>query len=307
MKKIITTLIFGVIYATGAYANSCEYEGLKSTEFRLTEKAKQSVTYNFFIDPNKNLIAGVNKNEKGYKSLKENNFKILDTGVPTKYHDSLSQYNLKNFKSDININGKAYTVNKSLSTKVVTANCDTYYLNFDRPLDEMYVKYTFERNDGKPVTIDSLVELLGKALQPKDTAATVSFDRFEKIVNIKTKPFENMLLRGIYNPTTKKTTLVQLYLDATFIGGWGEIKVAYDTQGVTHEVILINHEANCSNRYMGCKLNETLGVTLTEDFIRKNKEGFELKLKGKQERVISVSKDLVVSFLDGLDSAKKNY
>ncbi|MFX6759143.1 hypothetical protein ABTH30_19840, partial [Acinetobacter baumannii] len=74
-----------------------------------------------------------------------------------------------------------------------------------------------------------------------------------------------------------------------------------------HEVVKIDRDADCSNRYMDCKLSEIVGVSLSEPFLRKNKNGFELKLKGQQDRIIKVPSDMVVSFLDGLDAAKKKY
>ena len=307
MKKLLIVGVLGFGVIASSYANTCDYDQIKSNEYQLTDLSKKYVTNSFFIDPDKDMLASVHRNEKGYKTLKDNNFKVFETGVVTKYHDRFIRTGLKNYTDDLVIDGKAYTLNKSLSTKLITSNCEIYYLNLDRPIDEKFIGFTFLKTDNSPADPGSLQEILGKAIQPKDTSATVTFDRFEKIVNIKTKEFNNMLLRGIYNPSSKKTSLVQLYLDATFIGNWGGIKLAYDTSGSTHEVVLINHDADCSNRYMGCKLKETLGVTLSEDFLRKNQNGFELKLKGKQDKIIMVSSDLVGSFLDGLNQAKKDY
>lgn len=307
MKKLIMVGVLGFGLIAGAHANTCNYEQIKSNEYRLTDLSKKYVTNSFFINPDKDMLASIHRNEKGYKALKESNFKVFETGVTTKYHDRFLKTGLKNYTGDLIIEGRAYTLNKSLSTKLITSNCELYYLNLDRPVDAKFIGFTFLKADNSPADSASLLEIVGKSLQPKDTSASVDYDRFEKVVNIKTKEFNNMLLRGVYNPSSKKTPLVQLYMDATFIGNWGGIKLAYDANGSTHEVVLINHDADCSNRYMGCKLKETLGVTLSEDFLRKNQNGFELKLKGKQDRIVMVSSDLVHSFLDGLIQAKKEY
>lgn len=307
MKNILMLGVLGVGFVTSAHANSCNYEQVKSNEYRLSDLSKKYVTNSFFIDPDKDMLASVHRNDKGYKALKENNFKVFETGVATKYHDRFIKTGVKNYTADLLIEGKTYTLNNALSTKLITSNCETYYLNLDRPFDERSIGSIFLKADNSPADTDSLLEILGKSLQSKNTSASVTYDRFEKIVNIQTKEFNNMLLRGTYNPISKKTLLVQLYLDATFIGNWGEIKLAYDTSGSTHNVVSINHDADCSNRYMGCKLKETLGVTLSEDFLRKNSNGFELKLKGKQDKIIMVPSDLVTSFLDGLSQAKKEY
>ncbi|MGF2878608.1 hypothetical protein VSN93_00685 [Acinetobacter johnsonii] len=307
MKKILAVGVLGLGVVTGVYAKTCDYDQIKSNEYQLTDLSKQYVMTKFFIDPDKDMFARVQRDAKKYVNLKDSKFKVLESGVATKYNERLKT-GLKSYRfSDITIDGKAYVLDKSLSTKFVTPNCEVFYLNLENPIDTRTWGASFLKADNSPADTASLLEMVGKSLQPKDTSATVTFDRFEKIVNIQTKEFNNMLLRGIYNPGSKKTSLVQLYLDATFIGNWGGIKLAYDTSGSTHEVVLINHDADCSNKYMGCKLKETLGVTLSEDFLRKNQNGFELKLKGKQDKIIMVSSDLVGSFLGGLNQAKKDY
>ncbi|QUV69064.1 hypothetical protein [Acinetobacter baumannii] len=307
MKKILIVGLLGFGFTASAYANTCNYEQIKSSEYQLTDLSKKYVTNSFFIDPDKDMLASVHRNEKGYKALKENKFKVFETGVVTKYHDRFIKTGVKNFTEDLVVNGKAYTLNKSLSTKLITSNCEIYYLNLDRPIDEKFIGFTFLKVDNSPADSASLQEIVGKALQVKDTSATVAFDRFEKIVNIKTKDFDNMLLRGTYSPTTKKLLTAQLYLNTSFIGKWGNIQIAYDADGNTHEVVKNDRDADCSNRYMDCKLSEVVGVSLSEPFLRKNKNGFELKLKGQQDRIIKVPSDIVVSFLDGLDAAKKQY
>ncbi|RAZ02969.1 hypothetical protein C8322_13775 [Acinetobacter sp. SM1B] len=305
MKKLLLAAIFFGTFLNNAYANSCNYEEIKSNEYKLTESSKKYVLLHFFIDPNKDRFASGQRSERKYAALRENNFKVLETGLTTKAHDSFKR--LKQFNTDVEISGKAYTLDKSLTTKLITSTCDVFYVNLDQPYDEKYWSSIYLKADGSPIKTEGLLEIIGKSLQPKDTSANVTYDRFEKVVNIKTNEFNNMLLRGAYSPSSKKNLFVQLYLDATFLGDWGGIKLAYDTSGVAHEVVLISHNADCSNRYLGCKLEETLGVTLSEDFLKKNKNGFELKLKGKQDKIISVSSDLVKSFLDGLDQAKREY
>lgn len=307
MKKLLMAGVLISLSLSSVYANTCGYEQVKSSEYQLTDLSKKYVTTSFFIDPNKDMLASVQRNEKKYKSLKENKFKVLDTGVVTKYHDRFTKAGLKNYSSDLLINGKAYTLNKALSTKLITSNCEVFYLNLDKPIDMKFLAFQFLKGDGGLPDTTSLLELMGKSLKAKDTSALVSYDRFEKVVNIETKEFNNMLLRGVYSPVSRKTSLVQLYLDATFIGNWGGIKVAYDLDGTQHEVVLINHNADCSNRYMGCKLKETIGVTLSEEFLKKNQAGFELKLKGKQDKIIEVPSDLIGSFLEGLNKAKSEY
>lgn len=305
MRKLLLAVFLGGVALTNAHANSCNYEGIKSNEYKLPDSVKKYVVLYFFIDPDKDRLSSSQRSERKLSPLKENNFKVLETGLSTKAHDSFKR--MKKFNEDVEISGKAYTLDKSLSTKLVTSTCDVFYTNLDHPFSNNYWSSVYSKADGSPIKNEDLLEIMGKALQPKDTSAKVTYDRFEKVVNITTNEFNNMLIRGSYNPVTKKNLFVQLYLDVTFLESWGNIKLAYDTDGVAHDVVAINHDADCSNRYLGCKMEETLGVTLSEDFLRKNKNGFELKLKGKQDKIISVSPDLVKSFLDGLDKAKTEY
>ncbi|HBU89369.1 MAG TPA: hypothetical protein DEF26_17320 [Acinetobacter sp.] len=304
MKKII---LLGIVFGWGlttAHANECGYADIKASEFSLTDMSKQYVLNSFFVDPDKDIFAGVQRNLKNYESLKNNKFKVIETGMLT---NANGNRRLPIRYSEFLINNKSYVQDRALVSKLLTSDCKTYYLGGGMSLRPESAQFMFLKADGSKADEGSYIELVGSALKQKDTSASVVFDRFEKIVNIKTKDFNNMLLRGTYNPTTKKLITTQLYLNTSFIGKWGNIQIAYDTDGNTHEVVKIDRDADCSNRYMDCKLSEIIGVSLSEPFLRKNKNGFELKLKGQQDRIIKVPSDIVVSFLDGLDAAKKQY
>ncbi|ENU55684.1 hypothetical protein F982_00399 [Acinetobacter baumannii NIPH 1362] len=294
----------GFFGLTSVHASECGYEKLQGSEFSLTDMSKKYVLNSFFVDPNKDIFAGIQRNEKNYESLKNNKFKVVETGVLTSTNEKRL---LPTRYSEFVINNKSYVHDRALASKLLTSDCKTYYLSGGLTLRPESTQFMFLKADGSKADEGSYIELFGSALKQKDTSASVIFDRFEKIVNIKTKDFDNMLLRGTYNPTTKKLLTSQLYLNTSFIGKWGNIQIAYDTDGNTHEVVKIDRDAECSNRYMDCKLSEIVGVSLSEPFLRKNKNGFELKLKGQQDRIIKVPSDMVVSFLDGLDAAKKKY
>ena len=51
-------------------------------------------------------------------------------------------------------------------------------------------------------------------------------------------------------------------------------------------------------------MKETIGVDLSEQFLKKHKNGFEMKLSGKKTLVLAVSGDVVNAFLTELNKAK---
>ena len=70
-------------------------------------------------------------------------------------------------------------------------------------------------------------------------------------------------------------------------------------------MVKISTDTDCSySDMLGCKLTETIGVTVSEEFLNKNRDGFELKVFGTKEKIVKVSSHMVESFLSGLNKAK---
>jgi hypothetical protein len=92
----------------------------------------------------------------------------------------------------------------------------------------------------------------------------------------------------------------------TFFDKWGFISNALDTDGVSHDVVKISSDTDCSHSdLLGCKLTETIGVALTEKFLNKYINGFEIKVYGTKEKIIKVSGEAVKGFVSGIEKAKK--
>lgn len=297
--KLLFTVLFTALSSFAHAEDSCDYQQLQSTEFQISEDFKKYVTNSFDAFPKRqDYMQG---SIRDYQSLNNNNFKVLNTAVRT----TPSQYYVTNTKYryyETNLNGAAYRLDKSYNTEVLTADCKKFYM--DTGVTFKDVQYKLKRADGQPITQKDYFDLLGAAIEKQSIGATSSYDKFEKQVVIKTDYFDKYLIRGYYNPTTKKAEMIQLYVDLTFIGDWGSISAAKDTDAVAHNVTRIDQDADCKDKVLGCIMKETIGVDLSEQFLKKHKNGFEMKLSGKKTLVLAVSGDVVNAFLTELNKAK---
>lgn len=115
-----------------------------------------------------------------------------------------------------------------------------------------------------------------------------------------------MLVRGYYNAENGKTSSIQIYTDVLFFKDWGFIESAKDINGKSYTVTKIASNPKCEHLDLGlgCQLTETLGINLTEDDLRSNTNGMEIKLYGAQTRVIVVPSEMINAFLDEIDKLK---
>lgn len=302
MKSTLILCITLMSSLSAAAKINCSYAEVKSPSYVISERFKKYAAMNFFTEKETQSTQRASLDNSKLKGLLDTEFKVINTGVET----TLQTYWVSgsNKYTDVSIGNELYVLDKSLSTKIITPNCDVFYMSSADAFSPRSFNMGFKRSDGVEMSDSDYLVLNEKNLNVKDIDAVVSYDHFEKLVNIKTKEFDGMLLRGSYNPTNKQVILTQLYLNTTFYGSWGNINVAYDLNGKSHEVVAIDHSADCSSRSTDCQLNETLGVTLSEDFLRNNQNGFELKLKGKQDKIVKVTPNMVHSYLNGIEKAK---
>lgn len=303
MKKI--TLVCGLFLPIFANAqNNCRYAEVGSPSYVIADKFKKYAAMSFFTQKESQTTKMASLDNNKLNGLIDSEFKVIDTGLETPMRTYWMGGASQNRFADVSVGGGIYTLDKSLSTKIITPSCDVFFMASSDAFIPMSFNMGFKRLDGVEMSDSDYLILNGKNLSIKNLDATVSYDRFENLVKIRTKEFDGMLLRGSYNPTSKNMILTQLYLDTTFYGSWGNIKVAYDEGGKTHEVVMIDYDADCSNKHTSCQLKETLGVNLSESYLRSNKGGFELKLKGKQDKYIKIEASMIQSYLNGIEKAK---
>lgn len=104
-----------------------------------------------------------------------------------------------------------------------------------------------------------------------------------------------------------QSDVIQLYVLASFEGGWRYYDSAYTEGGVRYPVTKIDTDVT-SCRYE-CTYWETVGVTFTEESLRKatGPQGLVVKVSGRGgEQLVKLPEDYVISFLDSLRVGPKS-
>lgn len=307
MKKIAILASLAFLAPITAYADKCNYNALLGSEYKITDKIKVHILPNFMVNPKGDKYS--QNNEKKYKSLQNNAFKVLSTDYVTNesssYLKEIPAYRKTKANEryrEIVKNEKAYTLDRSFNIELLTSDCAKYYYipdNVESSFDSYFIK-----TDGSANTAQDFITFLGKSLQPATVKSNVKYDDFDKRYEIKTDFFNDQMIRG-YSETKKgELSAVQIYTELTFLGEWAFIDSAKDRKGVSHTVVSIDRKPDCSNKYL-CKMKETIAINVDESFLRQNTDGFELKLSGKQSKVVFISAELVKAFLNEVDILRK--
>lgn len=285
-------------------SQSCSFDQISGKAYLIAPAFQNYVTNNFFYDSEIEKVWQLDKSK--YSSLIHQRFKILQTGLVTQEDSKSQQPYLSTYRySEDEIKGIPYIRDQAFSTKVVTEDCSIFYLSGRTTVNSLFSDII--NLDGSKINDDDVLALYGALpLKIKSMDAAITYDRFEKRIKISKPYFNDMTIRGSIDAKTQVITFIQLYVDLTFFDKWGGISSAVDTDGERHEVVKISTDADCSNSDMfGCKLTETVGVTLNDVFLNRHRNGFEIKVFGSKESVIKVSSHMVEGFLIGLEEAKK--
>jgi len=286
---------------SGAESAGCDYGSIEGDEYTLTDSTKPYVTNIFFYDSTKEKVWQLDKGM--YTDLVSGNFKVVEVGVVTQEDINAKKPFLSKYRYfQEEYNGELLKRDKSFSTKVVTQNCSVYYLHGGT--GKKSLTSSIAKSTGESLSDKDVMKVFGKTVFVElDLAASIKYDKFDKRYKVTTPTHNKMLLRGSINEDTHGVSYIQLYADLTFLEKWGFVKHATDTDGVNHEVTKISTDTDCSSRVLGCVLTETIGVSLSRDFLEQKKEGFEIKVYGTKEAILKVPGKLVESFLEGLDQA----
>lgn len=282
---------------------TCNFDAIQGESYRLSPAFSPYVTNNFFYDEKTEKIQQLDKTR--YTSLVNNPFKILKTGITTAEDNQNRAPYLESYRYDeVSFDGIPYKRDQTYSTQVITSSCDVFYLA--GKTSKSSIESDILKTDGKKLSDSELKKFISPlALTAIDFDASTTHDNFKKISTIETPTFDDLLIRGAVNDKDNKILFIQLYANLTFFNDWGNIKLAYDTNGETHKVVSINTDANCaSSNLFGCRLTETVGADLSKDFLVNHPDGFEIKFTGTQERIVKVPKMMVQSFLSAIKQAK---
>lgn len=288
---------------SAATSKSCEFDQIPGKMYLIAPDFKKYVTNSFFFDPSQEAVRQLDKGN--YSSLISQQFKVVETGVVTQEDITSRQPYLSKYRyNEDEIKGIPYIRDKAYSSKLVTSDCSIYYLSGATIIKSLLSSVV--NLDGSKINEDDVLALYGsKPFKKKSMEASVEYDRFEKKLKVSTPYYNNMLIRGSIDTKSQSVSYLQLYVNLTFFDKWGFVSNSIDTDGKSHEVVKISTDTDCSNSDMfGCKLTETIGITIDEDFLNRNRSGFEIKVSGTKEKIVKVSSHVIEGFLLGLNKAK---
>lgn len=310
MKLKYLSLAFVILgLSPTAFANQCNYESIGGVEYELTDLTKKYVTNNFIYNPNLEDYQQLDKSL--YTSLVQNPFKVTKTDIITKSSKDYEGFLSHHRYTDVDFNNKAYKMDGLYNIEVTTKDCKKfYYAPRYKSFDDF--KTDLKRTDNLPVTSTNYTDFFKSSLIKPEIQTSQEYDKFEKKVKVRTDKFKNYFIRGNFDTTKNKYDFIQLYLtfnkmpktDKSAYGTY--IRTALDTDGNAHDVVMISSEIDdCKSEVLGCVITNDIGIDLTESFLRKYSDGFELKIMDSKPFVISVSKDVIQSFLNTTDDLKQ--
>jgi len=277
----------------------CSYGEIKGKEYKYKGKPEY-ISNTFLYNPNLRPYQQVDN--RVYEPLTKG-FKVLETGFTTaenRYFNQSPILSILRYSKDSIDNNDIYIFDSGVSTKIISRDCNVFYTQI-KHIDEF--RQSLSNIDGSELSIDDIINIVGsKNLKKLDFTALIKYDRFEKTYKIRTPELYSFFIRG--SVKNKRTLYVQLYASLDFFKKWGFIDKSIDTDGKKHTVVKITTDTDCSDPN-NCILTETIGISLSIDFLEKNKKGFEIKAYGSKEQIIKVPGAMVRSFLAGVEQAKK--
>lgn len=292
-----------------SFADECNYNSIQGVEYELSDLSKKYVTNDFQFNPT--LEDYEQSDESEYRSLIYNPFKVTRTDVITKDSDKLRGFLNKYRYEDINIDYKAYRRDKLYNVEVTTKDCKKFYYSpsLSRFSD---FKSDFKRYDGTPITIQNYYDFFKGSINKIQIETSQQYDKFEKKIKVKTDFFDRYLIRGNFNILKNKYDFIQLYLQTSKSTKLNKSPYfdfntkALDTDGNSHDITEISSEIDeCKNDFLGCVIYRDMAIDLSENFLRNHQNGFELKIMDIDPYVISVSNDVVQSFLNTTNKLRR--
>lgn len=279
---------------------ACQYQSLAQTEFKVAAGQGDWIKYYVLFDKGRKQT--YQTPVTGYNSLLTQPFKVVGTDATTVETENDARVGHYKFE-DIELAGRLFKLNKSYYTKVMTQDCSVYYMSM-APRD---IKVALTRQEGSTLSNEDFKQFYGgTSLQAISSKATVNYDNFEKHYKVETPIFNDLLLRGTVLKETGLEVALQVYTTVSFSGEWANLDRAFSEDGERLTLTRIASNPDCSGTQFNlpCRLDETVGVNVSREFLEKNRDGVELKLSGQDSTVIYVPGPLIISLLDGLNDAQ---
>ena len=157
------------------------------------------------------------------------------------------------------------------------------------------------------VFIMVLITISCVSLRKEVSVVTDEFEPFITINGIEDYIGDDLkgafFLRSFINKKTKDVTH-QLYIYCTYHWNWRFYNSAHLSGGKALEFTEIRRDFNCTDGI--CTYYEHFGADISDEFLRKNTEGFSVKISAKSgdNAVINVKSNLVIEQLKEIDKLK---
>lgn len=273
----------------------CGFYQTDQPEYELTQFAKQYVTNSVRSVPGESFDPQF-RNSNYFKPVMENTFKF---SLDTRKHSFYNKYQ----KDDIfELGDQSYVYSGYEMVKIITSTCQIFW--FERGNFASLTLANVQRADGKELSLSDYKFILGeKNVKPfQIPPAKIENDKFKNTIKITGLYDNNMMFRAWGSTKTGKLNdpNVQLYADVKFLENWAHLEHAYDENANQRKLVKIDKDANCSNKYLGCELTETVGIEIPISYLRTKPDGFELKVSGKQERILKIPNYQIKQILDAV-------
>ncbi|GAA5189513.1 PDZ domain-containing protein [Ferrimonas gelatinilytica] len=246
------------------------------------------------------FVNGVSEIRIGFQSRYDNDSMIVNHII-----EGSSAWNAGLEKEDriISIEGESCESHDDKCAEILKGNELPISAVIER--DQIEKKLIFEFSP--PVLMHGDVNDNNLFMPTSNKLASKRYDRFENVYFIESEPYQGTLLRAKIDGDTKEIRALQVYVDINSFSEWKHFDKAFTDDSVPRKLVNIDSSVDCDKirlRYSNiCLLTEVVGVYIDIDYLRsRHNTGFELKLSGKQSKVITVAQFQVAQMLRTIDN-----
>lgn len=207
----------------------------------------------------------------------------------------------------LTVDGSPVEFESNIKSAVVTDSCLAYWFSGHVNYSSITGEYggVFEKSDKTKVTADDFKFVYGlDNVKPYKAMAKFEIDKFAKTAIITTEYQDSLMLRAWSDSTlTKKPTEIQIYTEISLFD-WAHFDRAISDDGEHREVIRIDTDVRNCGGSLGCQVYETVGISVPLDYVKKNKEGFEVQVYGQQKKIIKIPEYQITPMLEAIEQIK---
>lgn len=276
--------------------NSCNYASISGTSFTPTVMTRRYITNRFKSSPDSYEPQLSNKDY--FSPLQTESFKFTGKTIPKKLSSTYKK------EDRVEVDGNPYVFSGFEWAEVVTESCKLYW--YDRGNYVKVMKEEVVKSNGTDFTIADYKSFFGEKnfRELVISPAEVERDKFKETITIRGDYDDGILLRAWGSTKTNKllNNTVQLYANINFMENWAFLDSAYDEDANKRKLTKIDTDTDCSTSSLGlgCKLTETVGIEFPISYLETKPDGFEVKVSGKSEAIITVKGYQVRQILNGV-------